>query len=90
MRNRFILENDQTSDMIIVAEPEACELRLAKNEQVLITDDYDQSPVVIRVTSSPTGEPVLSVWPGDGDVRIEKNGVDILDIVQQTSNARSA
>jgi hypothetical protein len=89
-RSRFVIENDQTTELIVVAEPEACEVRLSKDEQVMITDNFDQAPVTIRVTTSPSGEPVLSVWPGDGDVKIEKNGIDIFDIAQRSPNARSA
>ncbi len=89
-QNRFVVENEQAKPLIVVAEPEACELRLAKDEQIVITDNYTESPVTIRVTTADSGEPMLSIWPGDGDVKIEKDGVDILEIAQSTPNARSA
>src|SRR5438128_1590514 len=89
-QNRFVIENDQATALIVVAEPEACELRLAKDENVLVTDNFNEAPVTIRVTTSQAGEPVLSIWPGDGNVKIEKDGIDILEIAQRTPNARSA
>jgi hypothetical protein len=60
---------------------------LEKGEEVSVIDQFTTSPVTLRFSNSDRGHPILSVWPGDGEVRVEKDGVDILDLLQERADA---
>ena len=32
---------------------------------------------------SDQGDTIVSVWPGDGEVRVEKDGVDVFDLIEK-------
>ena len=44
----------------------------------------------VKLTASVKGEPILSIWPGDGEVRVEKDGVDVFDLIQRASESHPA
>jgi hypothetical protein len=56
---------------------------LDKGEEVFLTDAYTAAPVTLKLTHSDQGDPIVSLWPGDGDVRVEKEGVDVLELIQE-------
>jgi hypothetical protein len=88
--NQFVISNDHVTPLILIVEPEATELALAKDEHVVVKDAFKKEPVTIQFSKSQTGEPIVSIWPGDGELTVEKDGVDVLELVQNTVNSRSA
>ena len=46
-------------------------------------DVFTTAPVTVILNHSDKGDPIVSIWPGDGDVRVEKDGVDLLDQIQE-------
>ncbi len=75
----FSIENDSEGRFSVFVEPESVVVELAQGEKVVVYDEYVNAPVTLRIGNDPTGATVLSVWPGDGNTRVEKNGVDVLD-----------
>lgn len=82
-RNQFVICNDSFPLLILNIEPEGAFYPLAKGEEVSVIDVYTANPVTVKLTNSPKGEPIVSIWPGDGDVRVEKEGVNLFDLLQK-------
>jgi hypothetical protein len=80
MRNstKFIVENDCKSDLKVWVEPEAHPVTLSPGEEVIVHDEFQNSPVTVRVSRDDAGFPMLSIWPGDGETIVEKNGHNVL------------
>jgi hypothetical protein len=81
-QNQFVIHNDLAKSLILNIEPEGAPFSLSKGARVTVFDKFAQAPVTLKLTTSDTGDPILSIWPGDGDVRVEKDGVDLLDLLQ--------
>jgi hypothetical protein len=79
--NKFIIRNDAEKPVILNVEPEGAFYHLDVGDEVSVTDLYDAYPVNLRISFSAAGEPIVSIWPGDGKVRVEKDGNDLLDLV---------
>lgn len=88
--SHFIVENSLDRPLVLNIEPEGAFFSLASGDEVAIFDDFDATPVTIRLESTEAGEQIVSIWPGDGNVRVEKDGINVLEILQQTGKARSA
>jgi hypothetical protein len=71
--------------LLLSIEPEAILLPLEKDEEVTVHDPFIEKPVTITVTSTGSGETVLSIWPGDGVVRVCKDGVDVFDLFDRAA-----
>jgi hypothetical protein len=82
-RSQFVICNDSFPVLTLNIEPEGAFFPLAKGEEVSVIDAYTTSPVTVRLTTSAKGDPIVSLWPGDGDVRVEKNGVNVFDLIQK-------
>jgi hypothetical protein len=89
-RNEFVISNGLAKPLKLNIEPEAAMFSLPKGEEVHVTDVYESAPVTVRLTTSERGEPIVSIWPGDGNLTVAKDGVNVLDLVQSGSQARSA
>ncbi len=81
--NHFIIRNDLFQTLTLNLEPEGAFFPLARGEEVSVTDLFTAAPVTVKLTASAQGEPILSLWPGDGEVRVEKDGVDVFDLIQK-------
>jgi hypothetical protein len=81
--NHFVIRNDLSKSLTLAIEPEGAFFSLSKGEEVSVFDVFTAAPVTVKFTNSDKGEPILSIWPGDGDVRVEKDGVDVLDLLQK-------
>ncbi len=81
-QNQFVIHNDLSSSLILNIEPEGAFFSLGKGEEVSVLDVFTTVPVTVKLSNSDKGEPILSIWPGDGEVRVEKNGVDVLELLQ--------
>ncbi|HWE40738.1 MAG TPA: hypothetical protein VG406_29630 [Isosphaeraceae bacterium] len=79
-RGQFLIRNDLSRLLILNIEPEGAFVPLAEGEEVSVIDDDEAEPVTVKLSNSARGEPILSIWPGDGDVRVEKDGVNVLDL----------
>jgi hypothetical protein len=63
-------------------EPEGVQFSLASGEKVIVRDTFESEPVTLRVESD-RGDTIISIWPGDGEVRVVKDGVDLFDLIQK-------
>ena len=83
--NQFLIRNDLSKSLILNIEPEVAFFPLGKGEEVSVSDVFTTAPVTVKLTNSDKGDPILSIWPGDGNVRVEKNGVDVLDLLREVA-----
>jgi hypothetical protein len=81
--NQFVIRNDLSKCLVLNIEPEGAFFSLCTGEDVSVFDVYTTDPVTIKLTMSDKGDPILSIWPGDGEVTVKKNGVDVLDLLQK-------
>ena len=81
--NRFVIRNDLPKSLTVNIEPEGAFFPLGKGEEVSVIEVFTTAPVTITLTKSDKGDPIVSIWPGDGEVRVEKDGVDVLDLIQK-------
>src|SRR5205814_1884920 len=81
--NRFVIHNDSPRSLTLNIEPEGAFFPLGRGEEVSITDTFRELPVTVKLTTSDKGDPIISLWPGDGEVRVEKGGVDVFDLIQK-------
>jgi hypothetical protein len=81
--NHFVIRNDLSKFLTLNIEPEGAFFPLGQGEEVSVTDVFTTAPVTVKLTNSDKGDPILSIWPGDGEVRVEKGGVDVLDLLQK-------
>ena len=77
-RSQFVICNDSFPALILNIEPDGAFLPLRTGEEVTVTDVYAAIPATVRLTASDKGDPIVSVRPGGGEVRIE-NGIDSFD-----------
>lgn len=82
-KTEFMIRNDQARSLILNIEPEGAFFALKAGEEVTVVDRFTERPVTVTFTNSEKGESVLSIWPGDGEVRVEKNGMDVLELIQE-------
>lgn len=79
-QHRFVVENNLPRPLILYIEPEGASFTLDKGEEVSVIDTFEQEPVTLKV-SIENGDPIISIWPGDGRVRVEKGGIDIFELI---------
>ena len=82
-QNRFMIRNEFSRPLTLNIEPEGAFFLLGNGAEVSVIDVFTAAPVTVILNHSDTGDPLVSIWPGDGDVRVEKDGVDLLDQVQE-------
>ena len=81
--SQFIIRNDRSESLILNIEPEGVFVPLQIEEEVTVTDNFQTNPVTVKLSNSDRGDTILSIWPGDGAVKVEKNGKDVLDLLQE-------
>lgn len=79
IRSSFEIHNESTKTLEFHLEPECWSFYLKKGESATIRGEYDREPPSIQFSDSDDGAIFGAVFPGDGDVVIEKNGVIIID-----------
>lgn len=84
-RNRFVIRNDFGRPLTLCLEPYGAFFDLSEGEEVSVCDAYDEVPSTVKLSGSGVEAVVVSIWPGDGDVRVEKGGIDLLDLVQDAA-----
>ena len=83
--SQFVIRNDLSGSLTLNLEPEGAFFPLARGEEVSVRDTFPMAPVTIRLTVSDQGDPIISLWPGDGEVRVEKDGVAVFDLIQKSA-----
>jgi hypothetical protein len=81
-QSRFMIRNDLSRPLILNIEPEGSFFALHTGE-VSVIDVFTAAPVTVKLTHSDSGDPIVSIWPGDGEVRVEKDGIDVLELIQE-------
>ncbi|PHS00620.1 MAG: hypothetical protein COA78_23765 [Blastopirellula sp.] len=79
--NIFVVENDTNRTFDIYVEPEGVLVPLLQNEKIIVKDPFVLSPVTLRLQTIENDKIVLAIWPGDGDTIVEKDGVNVLDLI---------
>ena len=88
--NCFSIRNDLAGSLTLNIEPEGAFFPLASGEEVTVFDAFAIRPVAIKLSNSESGDPIVSIWPGDGEVRVEKGGVDVFDLIQSEVETRAS
>lgn len=76
---QFMIDNDSGDDFDVYIEPECFVVRMKQGDYLTVKESYSESPVTVRVGKDQAGRTVISLWPGDGDVVIEKDGVNVME-----------
>jgi hypothetical protein len=79
-RSRFVIRNDGRP-MNLNIEPEGVFFQLDEGHEVSVTDVFSIEPATLIISCDKGGDPVVSIWPGDGKGKVEKNGFDVLDLI---------
>ncbi len=77
----FRIENCSSSPVVLYIEPEGAAFPLGGGEEVSVFDVFTKSPVTLRVSKSENGDVCISIWPGDGEVKVVKGGVNVFDLM---------
>ena len=80
--SRFVIQNDLSGSIIVNIEPESFHVSLASGEKVTVQETFQKEPLTLKLESD-KGDTFVSLWPGDGEVQVEKNGVNIFDLVEK-------
>lgn len=72
------ITNDAKTDLLFQVEPELQSFSLSPGDSAKLIYDYDEEP--LEITLGDTTDSVFgAVIPGDGPLRIEKNGEIVVD-----------
>lgn len=75
---QFMIDNDSDDDFAVHIEPECFVVRMKQGDCLTVRESYSKSPVTVRVGKDQTGQTVVSLWPGDGEIVVEKDGVNVM------------
>ena len=75
----FLIDNDTGDDFAVHIEPECFVVQMKHGECLTVRDEYSISPVTVRIGKDHRSRTVISLWPGDGDVVVEKNGINVME-----------
>ena len=78
-QNRFLLRNDFSKPLVLNIEPEGFLASLDAGDQVTVLNDFDTQPLTLELTRSKSGDPIVTLWPGDGELRVERDGISLLN-----------
>jgi len=70
MRNKIIMDNSLTSDILVSVEPEGFSLNLNPGKSITISENYVNEPLTIRFCTTQDGKLAIALWPGDGDINV--------------------
>jgi hypothetical protein len=79
--SQFLIENDCSVPIAVAIEPEGMIMNLPPKASIVVKDEYDISPVTVRLSDDGKGGTVVCIWPGDGDTKVEKDGVNVLEFM---------
>ena len=81
---RFTIHNDLPGPIGLYIEPEGADLILGADQEVSVTDAFTTVPATLRISTLADGSPAVSIWPGDGAVKVLRDGIDVLDLMQKS------
>jgi hypothetical protein len=79
--NHFAIQNESNNMLVLNIEPEAVMFSVANSQAVSVHESYEIQPLTVLPERSEAGEPFILIWQGDGNVRVEKDGRDVFDLV---------
>ena len=74
----FLIDNDTGDEFAVHIEPECFVVQMKQGECLTVRNIYTITPVTLRMGKDHRGRTVVSLWPGDGDVVVEKDGVNVM------------
>lgn len=77
--NRFLIDTMTAEVLEVFVEPECVALHIANGECITVHEKYTTEPVTVRVNKDVNGKLLISLWPGDGDIVVEKNGINVME-----------
>jgi hypothetical protein len=80
---RFLMRNGLSRPLTLNIEPEGAFFPLGDGDEVSVLDLFTAAPVTLILSHSEKGDPIVSIWPGDGAVRVEKEGIDVRELIQE-------
>jgi|688.fasta_scaffold1203069_1 hypothetical protein len=78
--SQFLIDNDTGHDFAVHIEPECFVVQLKQGDCLTVRETYSVAPVTLRIGKDERDRTVISIWPGDGDVVVERNGVSVMDL----------
>lgn len=85
-RNQFVVCNELSKPLFLNIEPEGALFPLPHGEEVVVSETFTSAPVTLKLSNSAKGETIVSIWPGDGQIRVAKDGEDVLELIEKTVN----
>jgi hypothetical protein len=82
-QNHFMIRTEFSKPVTLNIEPEGAHFPLGSGEEVSVTEMFTTAPVTVILNHTDKGDPIFSIWPGGGNVRVEKDGLDLLDQVHE-------
>lgn len=79
--NNFVFQNKTGQKLLLSIEPEGVLYALANDEKVSIRDEFVEKPVTLTATRGDGNEVIISIWPGDGELSVEKDGQNVLELI---------
>jgi hypothetical protein len=84
--NHFIICNELAEPLVLNIEPEGALFPLSRGEEVVVSESFSAAPLTLKISNSGKGQTIVSIWPGDGDVRVAKEGEDVLELREKSAN----
>jgi hypothetical protein len=81
MRSSFRIYNDFSLPITLYIEPEGAPFSLDPKQEVWVTDVFTKHPVTVKLWVCDDGNPVISIWPGDGEITVEKDGINVFELM---------
>ncbi len=75
------IRNSLSNPVLVYIEPEGAEYSLGVGEDISVLSVCSTSPAVIELSESENGTSFISIWPGDGDLKVEKDGINLFDLM---------
>ena len=82
-RNQFTIQNGSTKSLTLNVEPEGAHVPLESGGEVIVVEEFTNFPLTLKWTESDTGDAIVSIWPGDGELKVEKGRVNVLELVHK-------
>lgn len=83
--NQSVFRNACEVSLSLYIEPEGALFMLPPGEEVVLRDHYSKMPMTLKYSHDSEGGPILSIWPGDGELIVTKDGIDVLELLSQDS-----
>lgn len=79
IRSSFVIENKSSKSLEFHLEPECWPFSLESEKSMVVRCNYEAEAPSVQFSDADDGSIFGAVFPGDGDVAVEIEGVNILD-----------